>query len=69
MSLEATRAITIAGFGVLIAALVTLEILGRRPGNPIPTVGQWLGFLMRRRVGRLLILAGWLWLGWHYFAR
>jgi hypothetical protein len=69
VSLEATRAITIAGFGVLITALITLEILGRRPGSPIPTVGQWLGFLMRRRVGRLLILTGWLWLGWHYFAR
>lgn len=69
MSYEATRIITIAGFAVVIAALVTLEVLGRRPGNSIPTVGQWLGYLMRPRLGRLLILLGWLWLGWHYFAR
>jgi Family of unknown function (DUF6186) len=26
-------------------------------------------YVMRPRTGRLLILAGWLWLGWHYFAR
>jgi hypothetical protein len=35
----------------------------------IPTPGQWLGYLMWPRVGRGLILPGWLWLGGHYFAR
>jgi hypothetical protein len=64
-----TRAITIAGFAGAITALVVLEILGRRPGNRIPTLGQWLGYLMRPRWARLLILLGWLWLGWHFFAR
>jgi hypothetical protein len=48
---------------------VVLEILGRRPGNRIPTAGQWRGYLMRPRVGRLLVRLGWLWLGWRYFAR
>jgi hypothetical protein len=32
-------------------------------------VGQWLGYLMRPRIGRVLIFLGWWWLGWHYFAR
>jgi len=64
-----TRAITIVGFVVIIAALVLLEILGRRPSSRIPTLGQWLGYVMRPRGGRALILLGWLWLGWHYFAR
>ena len=64
-----TRIITIVGFAGMLSALAVLEILGRRPGNRIPTLGQWLGYLMRPRVGRLLILLGWLWLGWHYFAR
>ncbi len=64
-----TRAITIAGFIVIIAALVVLEIIGRRPASRIPTAGEWLGYLMRPRAGRALILLGWLWLGWHYFAR
>jgi len=64
-----TRAITIIGFAVLVAAMVVLEIIARRPGSRIPTVGQWLGYLMRPKLGRVLILAGWWWLGWHYFAR
>jgi hypothetical protein len=64
-----TRAITIAGFAIVIAAMFTLELLGRRRGSRIPTVGQWLGYLMRPRIGRVLILLGWWWLGWHYFAR
>jgi Family of unknown function (DUF6186) len=64
-----TRAITIVGFVAVIAALVTLEILGRRKIGRIPTLSEWLGYVMRPRAGRALILAGWLWLGWHFFAR
>jgi hypothetical protein len=64
-----TRAITIAGFIAVIGALVMLEFVGRRPGSRIPTLGEWLGYVMRSRTGRALILLGWLWLGWHYFAR
>ena len=64
-----TRAVTIAGFAVAVAAMLVLEILARRPGSRIPTVGQWLGYLMRPKIGRFLVLLGWWWLGWHYFAR
>jgi hypothetical protein len=69
MSLLTTRNITIAGFACLIAAMFVLEYLGRRPSSRIPTLGQCLGYLMRPRIGRALILLGWWWLGWHYFAR
>ena len=61
--------ITLIGFVVIVAVLVLLEILARRKVGRIPTLGEWLGFAMRRPVGRAVILAGWLWLGWHYFAR
>jgi hypothetical protein len=64
-----TRVITIIGFACIISALVVLEVLGRRPGNRIPTLGEWLGYVMRPKAGRFLVLLGWLWLGWHYFAR
>jgi len=63
------RTITVIGFIGIIAVLVGLEILARRKIGRIPTLGEWLGFVMRRPAGRALILAGWLWLGWHYFAR
>jgi hypothetical protein len=64
-----TRDITIAGFALLTAIMIALEIIGRRPTSRIPTLGEWLGYAMRSRVGRALILLGWWWLGWHYFAR
>jgi hypothetical protein len=64
-----TRVITIVGFAAVIGALFVLEFLGRRPDSRIPTLGEWLGYVMRPRAGRLLILLGWLWLGWHYFSR
>ena len=64
-----TRVITIIGFAAALGALVTLEIVARRGTTRIPALGQWLGYVMRARTGRALILLGWLWLGWHYFAR
>jgi hypothetical protein len=64
-----TRVITIIGFAALILGLFVLEVLGRRDDNRIPTLGEWLGYVMRSWVGRLVILLGWLWLGWHYFSR
>ena len=64
-----TRVITIIGFAGLILALFVLEFLGRRKGSRIPTLGEWLGYVMRSKAGRALILLGWLWLGWHYFSR
>jgi Family of unknown function (DUF6186) len=64
-----TQAITVVGFVVIIGAMVILELLSRRPSSRIPRLGEWLGYVMRPRAGRALILLGWLWLGWHYFAR
>ncbi|HLQ56083.1 MAG TPA: DUF6186 family protein [Streptosporangiaceae bacterium] len=64
-----TRVITIVGFACVIITLFALELIGRRPATRVPTLGEWLGYLMRARAGRGLILLGWLWLGWHYFAR
>ncbi len=64
-----TRVITMIGFAALILSLFVLEFLARRKASRIPTLGRWLGYVMRPKAGRLLILLGWLWLGWHYFAR
>jgi hypothetical protein len=64
-----TRVITIIGFAALILALFVLQFLARRKGSRIPTLGEWLGYVMRPKAGRVLILLGWLWLGWHYFSR
>jgi uncharacterized protein DUF6186 len=64
-----SRNITIIGFAVLISTMAGLEFAARRGISRIPTLGQWLGYLMRSKTGRALVLVGWWWLGWHYFAR
>ena len=64
-----TRIITVIGFAAVILALFVLEFLARRKDSRMPTLGEWLGYVMRPKAGRLLILLGWLWLGWHYFSR
>ena len=64
-----SRSITIIGFAVLISTMAGLEFAARRGIGRIPTLGQWLGYLMRSKTGRALVLLGWWWLGWHYFAR
>ena len=69
MSLLSTRGVTIAGFVLVVAAILALEVLARRRGSRVPTIGEWLGYLMRPKIGRVLVLLGWWWLGWHYFAR
>lgn len=64
-----THVITIIGYACVIGLLVVLEVLAHRPGSRIPKMGEWFGYLMRTRTGRLLVLLGWGWLGWHFFAR
>lgn len=58
-----SRAITLAGYAVLALAFVVLHRRGR------PTFGEMLTALLQRPVTRWLLLAGWLWVGWHVFVR
>ena len=63
-----TRTVTLTGFAALTAAMMTYQALGlirRRTA----TLGQAIAPLTRTRLGRPLLLAGWLWLGWHLFVR
>ena len=63
-----SRTVTLAGYVVLALALVVCEVaalLTRR----IPTLGQAVSGVVRRPVGRWLLLGGWLWIGWHLFVR
>lgn len=64
-----SREITIAVWVALGAAVAALEIAGRFPRSPVPTFGRLLERAMRSPSGRVGILAGWLWIGLHYFSR
>jgi hypothetical protein len=67
--MPSSRAVTIAGYLVLAAALIVLDVIGRRPGTRVPTLAQLCGYVMRDRWGRLGVLLLWFWLGWHFLAR
>lgn len=59
-----SRAVTLAGYAVLAAAAFTLQVSGR-----VARFGEVVDALARHWPFRLLLLTGWLWLGWHLFAR
>jgi hypothetical protein len=62
------RAASIAGFAVLAAAGLALEVCARRGRGPA-TARQALSSAMRTTPGRGAVLLAWLWLGVHFLAR
>jgi hypothetical protein len=63
-----SRAIMLWGYAVLAVAAVTYELAGVVLGRTA-TLGQALRRVTKVRAGRFLLLAGWLWAGWHTFVR
>jgi hypothetical protein len=69
-----SRLATMAAFGCTLALVVAVELVARRRGSRIPTLGEVCGFVLRYQVGRLpvgriAVYGFWWWLGWHFFAR
>lgn len=50
-------------------AALALQVTGLVTGSRFPTFGDAAGYVMRWTTGRLVVLAGWVWLGWHTFVR
>jgi hypothetical protein len=63
-----SRSLTLLGYAVAVLAGVALELAARRR-HACATFGEALSVAVRRRPVRLLLVAGWLWLGWHIFVR
>lgn len=67
------RGITLAGYVALAAALILLEVSARRARRksrerrPL-TFAEFVAVIRLSHL-RWLLLAGWLWTGWHLFAR
>jgi len=61
------RSVGLLGWCVLAAAAMTLALLGRMGGAGIPTPGAVMRDVVRMRFGRVVLLTGWLVLGWHLF--
>jgi hypothetical protein len=61
--------LTVAGYLLIAAAGVGLQLLSRRQGSRIPPLGAVVRWATRTRSGRIGVMAGWAWLGIHFFAR
>jgi len=64
-----SRDITIVGYAVFILIAVGLHLRGRTGRSRIPSLGSVFSRAMRTRSGRVGIVAGWVWVGLHFFAR
>ena len=63
-----TRFVTVLGYVLLVLLSVGLELEARR-SQRFATFSQVLTLALRRWPVRLLLQAGWLWVGWHLFVR
>ncbi|WP_238014697.1 DUF6186 family protein [Dactylosporangium sp. AC04546] len=61
-------------FAVALGLFGVVEVMARREGSKVPTLGEVCGVVMRYRVGplpvgRIAMFGFWWWLGWHFLAR
>ena len=60
--------LTTAGYVLILAAGVGVEIAARLTRR-LPTASEAVAAFNRLRYGRPILLAVWLWAGWHFFVR
>jgi Family of unknown function (DUF6186) len=63
-----SRIVTLAGYLVIVAVAVALEVGSRRRRRGA-TFGDALAVVLRPGPARFALVAAWLWLGWHLFVR
>lgn len=64
-----SHAVTVAGYLAIALAGLSLEWLARRGSGRIPRFSTVVSRATRTRAGRVGVIAGWAWLGLHFFAR
>jgi hypothetical protein len=58
----------VAGYVVLAVAAAGMELAARLT-RKFPTLGEAVATVNRTLTGRWLVLAAWVWAGWHFFVR
>lgn len=60
------RAIVIAGYLVIVVAMVVTDIVARARPDRIAPVDDMLEKVMTSRTVRIGMIAAWWWFGWHF---
>ena len=63
-----SRTLTFVGYGAILALIVVLAVVAKHRANWM-TLPDAFNALTRNRAVRILVVVGWVWLGWHLFAR
>lgn len=63
------RGAVIAAFAAILTVVVAVDLRARRGRSGLRPLSATLAAAMRPRAGRIVVLAAWLWLGWHFLAR
>ena len=63
------RSVFLLGYVVIGLALTALVLLSHRRPSPVATVTELAEASTRHRVGRVIVLLVWWWIGFHVLAR
>ena len=64
-----SRDVTIAGYLLVLAAGVTLQVLAVKQPDRLPSLGRVFTHVMTTRTGRVGVFVAWAWVGLHFFAK
>ena len=64
-----SRDFAIFVYAAIAVSAFLVELLSRRKRSRIPSLSTLFRSVMRTRPGRVGMMAGWAWLGLHFFAR
>jgi hypothetical protein len=62
------RSASFLAWGVILLGFVLVELVART-GRRTSTISEALSAILSRTSLRLALVLGWMWLGWHAFAR
>ena len=64
-----SHAVTVTVYSAIVLAGVVLHVVGRSAASRVPSLGDMVRLVTSSRSGRIGLVAGWAWLGLHFFAR
>lgn len=62
-------AVIATGFAVIFGSALLIDMVARHGWTRLRPAGEAAHAILRGRVGRWLLMLGWLWTGFHFLAR